>query len=434
MERAGGFGSLALLSQFARRLRRSTLAANTFWLYCIAFSNYLLPLATIPYLARVLGPAVLGVVVSSQSLAAWLTLAVEYGFSFTATREIACARNDKDKLAQIAGAIMVLQLLIAVAASLIAVGVAAVVPIFRGRSVCVLAAWFLGVFQGLNPFWYFQGIERLRTATLVNALSRAVGYGSMLLLVHTPAHASRVLLLQAGSAGFACLVNMFMVRRELELRQPLFSDLRRTASRGLAVFLSNSAASLYSVFGILLLATLVSPYTVGVYGGAERIHRAVLSLFTPICQALYPRVSLLASSDVSLAAHTARRAMALMLSLGIALALGVIFLAPVLVSYGLGPKYEAAKGILRILAFQYPITALSRVLGTQWLLPLRHDRAFLTVVVTAGLTNVLLILSLVPRFGASGMAASFVTTELLVLAGLAAVVSMKTPLWRLKHA
>ena len=47
----------------------------------------LVPLATIPYLARVLGPHAWGLVVFSQSLGAWLALVIEYGFDLSGTRD-----------------------------------------------------------------------------------------------------------------------------------------------------------------------------------------------------------------------------------------------------------------------------------------------------------------------------------------------------------
>ncbi|MGQ9494611.1 MAG: oligosaccharide flippase family protein [Anaerolineae bacterium] len=45
-----------------RTALRSSVAKNAVSLYVIQFANYILPLITVPYLVRVLGPAGFGVV------------------------------------------------------------------------------------------------------------------------------------------------------------------------------------------------------------------------------------------------------------------------------------------------------------------------------------------------------------------------------------
>jgi O-antigen/teichoic acid export membrane protein len=56
------------------------------------------------------------------------------------------------------------------------------------------------------------------------------------------------------------------------------------------------------------------------------------------------------------------------------------------------------------------------VLGLYWALPFGHERWLLASIIAAGVTNVVLALLLVPRWGASGMAVSAIAAEAVALA------------------
>jgi PST family polysaccharide transporter len=153
---------------------------------------------------------------------------------------------------------------------------------------------------------------------------------------------------------------------------------------------------------------------VAYYAGAERISRAFLSLLAPISQALFPRVSYLVQEARERAARLARISLVVM-GVGGAVIGGVVFvLAPSLVRILLGSQYGPAVQVLRILALLPPLVALSNVLGIQWMLPLRLDRAFNTIIVGSGIINLSLAMALAPRYAAHGMAWAVVCAETFV--------------------
>ena len=57
--------------------------------------GYVLPLVTVPYLLRVLGPERFGLIAFSQAVMASFVTLNDYGFNLSATRELAICREDR---------------------------------------------------------------------------------------------------------------------------------------------------------------------------------------------------------------------------------------------------------------------------------------------------------------------------------------------------
>jgi polysaccharide transporter, PST family len=141
---------------------RHPISQNAFAIYVVQFAVSVLPLVTLPWIARKLGPGELGLVVFSQSFAWILQLVVEFGFGSSATRAVARTRDDDAEVARVVAAVQGAKLALSLIAVLIAVIALFAVPIFRAHPGYLALALCTALTQGFNPGWYFVGIERLR--------------------------------------------------------------------------------------------------------------------------------------------------------------------------------------------------------------------------------------------------------------------------------
>jgi polysaccharide transporter, PST family len=397
-----------------RRIRESRLSQNIAALYGTQIASYIFPLLTVPYLARILGPFHWGMVAFAQALGLYLSIVVDFGFQLSATRQVAQMRDDREYLANVVAGVIGAKALLAIAC-LAALPLAQYFMIsFRGYELIIWAGCLAGIGQGCSMLWFYQGIERMKIPAALDVLGRACAAGGVFLFVHKQADAWKVLALQFACYGGVSLSLLIMVYKEVPFRIPTRETTGRALRDSAGMFLFRSASSLYTIANTIILGAVSTPVAVGLYSGVERPVRALLSLMTPISQSLYPRLNKLLISDRQRAIALVRISFGVMVLGGVLLCVMVLLAAPAIVRVVLGPRFEPAVPVMRILSLLLPIIAASNVLGIQWMLPLGMDREFNKIIICAGLINLTLGLWWASRWQYVGMAWAVVAIEAMV--------------------
>lgn len=405
---------MSWLKRHFSNLARHTLVQNAVSLYGVHIASYLVPLITIPYLARVLGASGWGLVAFAQAFGAFVTLVTEYGFALSATREVAKHREDREKLTNILAGVLGAKGLLSVALLVAAIVIRSWVPIFREHPALLWAGMFWALAQGFSMMWFFQGFERMGIMAALDISAKVLATIAIFILVRRPDDGWLVLVTQGCGFFLSFAVGLVVAYHELPFRMPTWSSVSETLRMGWTMFLYRSSASLYTVGNAFILGLFVSPQLVGYYAGAEKISRAFLGLFGPISQTLYPRLNYLVHHDRDSAARLARIGVIVMGGGGAALGAVVFAFSPLLVRLLLGQGFLPAIPVLRVLSLLVPLIAVSMSLGVQWMLPLGMDRIFNTIIVLAGLINLALSTALASSFAALGMAWAVVSAETFV--------------------
>ena len=391
------------------------LAKNAGALFVGQAVGLVVPLLTIPYLARVLGPSAWGPVLAAQALGNWLLLVLEFGFELSGTRAVARARAAPHTMSDVVHGVQSAKAgLVLFAMPIVVIALIAIPAV---RQYPVLLAWTVAfaVLRGFSPLWFFQGIERIRGAVLVDMLSRAAASLGVFVFVHGPGDGWRVLALQAVFGAVALVVLTAWLVRHVRLRMPTRAAAVETLRSGASIFACRAWSGLYIQGNALILSALAGPAVVAFFGGAERIIRAAINLLQPLTQVFLPRVSYLHAVDQPAAARMIRHALLGVGLLGVAMGLCGSLGAPFLVHTLLGAQYGAAVPVLRLMGALPVLVAVNSVLGLYWALPFGYERWLLGSIIAAGVTNVGLAVLLVPRWGASGMAASAIVAEVVAL-------------------
>jgi polysaccharide transporter, PST family len=394
-----------------RRLAGHPVATNALALYGIQFAGYVIPLLTLPYLARVLRAQEFGLLLFSQSFALWASITLEYGFNLCATREVAQNRGNRAALAATAAGVLGAKLILLFGFTVIASLAAFTVGNFRQHPNYFLWAIPQALAFGFSPFWYFQGTERMVGAVVVEFFARIAAAASIFLIVRTPEDGWKALAALAAAGCAVLLIQMVWMYGEIGFRRPRWEESIRALKLGWDMFLFRGAYNVYSAANAFILGLFVPAVQVGYYGGAERIARAMQGLTLPFTQALYPHMSRLASGGTPKATRLARFTLPLAGGGGLLLAVGLALLASRLVHLILGREYESSIRVLYIFALIIPLNAMNNALIMQWMLPHGMERMVRAAVAGAILINVISASVLAPLYAHLGMAWAILIAE-----------------------
>jgi polysaccharide transporter, PST family len=391
-------------------------ARNAFYLYVIQFMDYIVPMITVPYLVRVLGPERYGTLGFAQGFIALLSLFVDYGFILSATRRVSVQRNDLPALSRTAASVWAAKLLLALLGGVVTLVVAGTVPRFQGVALLLLLLYGRLLGNVLSPLWLFQGMERMSIITGLNSLNSVVVMVCIFVFIHRPSD----YVLLAGIQGVSALLTGLLAWRvavtlfRLRLPFPSPGDILHVLREGFALFVFTSCVSLYTTANSVILGLLTNDRAVGYYVAAEKLVGAVRGLMSPIAQAAYPRLSKLASESRERALYWGRYVLLVMGGTGAILCAGLLVSAPLITHIFLGPEFGPTVLVMRLLAPLTILVGLSNVFGIQIMLPLGWDKAFTTIIFCAGVLNLALAFTLAPRWEAAGMAGSVLLSELFV--------------------
>lgn len=394
----------------------SSLGRNILSLYALQFANYILPMITVPYLVRVLGPDKFGAVAFGLGLMNYFALIVNYGFNWSATRTISVLRDDRDAVSMMACSVWIAKLILCIGSLAVAVILIYTIPRLRDESTLFYLLFGVVLGNALFPTWLFQGLERMVSISVINFIMRVITTSAVFLIVRDRLD----YLVYAGLVAFqwfgAGVLGVFWALRSLRIRfvWPEWRDIKSVFLDGWMLFLSTTAVSLYTTGNSFILGMLTTNTAVGYYSAAEKLVKAVQGLLGPVSQAVYPKFSKVALESQAETMKLGRKILLLMGGLGMILSVGLFVGAPYIVHIMLGPGYESSIMVMRFLSPLPLLISLSNVLGRQIMLSLGFDRDFTVIIFGAGLINLLFATLLAPSWQDVGMAVAVLISEAFV--------------------
>jgi PST family polysaccharide transporter len=256
-------------------------------------TNLLLPLLTFPYLVRVLGIEKFGLISLALATVAYFEILADYGFDFSATRQISIHRDNKEKITSIYSSVLSIKVLISIGSLLILTSL-----IF---SVCKFSEFFLVYYftfgrvigKSLFPVWFFEGMERMRIIMYINIIAKLIFTVAIFLFVKyendfllVPIFNSLGFLV-VGVIAMIQIRYWFGVRFTLQSKETLLEHLKD----GWHIFLSRIYVNIYTTTNTFLLGLLTNNIVVGYYSVAAKIIEAISSVFDPALTAIYPYMS-----------------------------------------------------------------------------------------------------------------------------------------------
>lgn len=364
---------------------------NAIALYAVQFVLTLVPLVTLPWMAKVLGPGELGLVLFTQSFSFLVGILIEYGFGLSGSRRIARERDDVEAMATTVAGVQSAKLALIGIATLAAVVAVVAVPEFRDDPRLIAFGWTMAVLAGLNPFWFFTGVERLRLTALIDVCSRVAMAVAIVLLVRQEGQGFRVLWIWTVGSALSLAVLTVIMYRQVPLRRPETIGGRQALAEGWPLFLTTASVSLYTSGTVFMLGLVTSSARLAVFAAAERVARVAVRAIAPVSSAAYPRVThLLSVGRTDRAQQLSFLVLVAVTCLGVLSAAALYVSAPTIVDLLFDERFADTAELVRVLGLILPSVAIASTLSALWLLARGLDRLPTRLALGAGLANVLL--------------------------------------------
>lgn len=411
-----------------------SLRGNILALSIVQAGNYLVPILALPYLARVLGSNAYGEVVFVQTVMMFGMLLVDFGFSWSATRDISASREDRTKVSTLFAGIWGLQWLLMTAMTLIVILSVWFMPSLHPHA--VLYATGLGIVLGqvLFPLWLFQGLEALKVAAVIQVAGKVLALPCLLIWVDGPQDQVAAIAFFSASSVLSGIGAIWWIHHSkwVEWFWPSRADLAQAFRQGAWIFGSRVSVSLYTTAVPLAVGLWAGPAQLAAFNLADKVRVLIQALLAPVAQALFPRMSYLIEKD-RFAAFDLLAKSAWLVSL-VSLLSGVLvwlFADEIMLILG-GTDFVHTGDILRWLAFVPLMVAGSNTLGVQVMLPSGMNRSFTTILTTTSLVSLVGLYPAVMGAGARGAAQLVLLAECMVTLAMALYLRRKTHNWRVK--
>ncbi len=393
------------------------LITNFFSLSILNGLNVLLPLVTLPYILSVVGKANYGAYSYVYVIVQYVILFSTYGFNFSATKQISQCRDDDESVLRIYNAVTASKVLIA--ASLSVVLLLCGKYVFKSEEGILMFIYGLGMIIGdvLTPIWLFQGMERMKYMTIVNASSKVLFTILIFIVVREDNDYQLLILLNSCGYLLAGLLSVILVYRQFHLRLhwTTWSDILMQLKEGSAVFGSTFGMNLYRNANVIILKQFVTDDVVGLYSAAEKVVKGFQSIISPAAQALFPHLSLrFKGQPVSEQMGMLRKVSIPFTSVVLVVTLGVYIFAPLISDILCGREFAACVPLIRIMTLVILFGEINYLVGIVGLINMDGQRYFFRSVMVTGMFSVVFMLLMTPLHGAAAAAWAMSLSEVLL--------------------
>ncbi|NPE59560.1 oligosaccharide flippase family protein [Dickeya dadantii] len=352
---------------------KKTIKREVIYLYIIQISNMLLPLATFPYLARVLGAEFFGKLSYAQSISFIALFIVDFGFNFSAARKVSAHAGDIAAISALYSNVQCAKTLL----FLVVMATGMVVDLLTAQSKVDGILFFIGLASSLSSLlsaaWLFQGLGKNSHLAILNLACRMLALGLIFLLVSSPADIYLAAVIQLFPPILVGLVIQCQLKRRESVIWRLSGVDRHTVADEIRESFHNFSASLFTL-GFTYLNPVVIKFmfgdtSLGLYAVADRLVSVLRQLYNPIVQGNFSHICSL-YNRLAYPAIRARlmKVMMMFFLLAASAFLGNLLVGAPIIHWAFGKEYDIGH-LLTIMIFTQFVISLSIILVNLIIIP-----------------------------------------------------------------
>ncbi|KRM84211.1 polysaccharide biosynthesis protein [Limosilactobacillus coleohominis DSM 14060] len=375
----------------------------------------IIPLITVPYISRVLGPDLVGINEYTNSWMTFFLLLGQLGISLYGNREIAYHRDSTEERSRIFWGIECLQTLTIIFALTLYVTAALLFSSTFKKYFLLQSLWIIAA--GVDVSWYFMGVENFQRIVTRNLIVKLGSVAFIFALVKSHQDLGIYIAILGLSSLVGNLTLWPYLRKEIKWVSFKSWHPFRHFYPALLLFVPTITTQVYVVVNRLMLGKMSTQNQLGQFGNTDKIIKVILAVVTASGQVMLPHIAnKFSNGDVKGVRDSLYHSFDFITALAVPMMFGVMAIAEPLAPWFLGHEFAPAGRLMMIEAPIILFIAWSNVTGTQYLMPVNRTREYTMSVATGAIVNILANFLLIALFAAKGAALATDISELAVTA------------------
>lgn len=385
--------------------------ANSF----LYFFKYLVPLATFPYLTRILSKEKLGNVFFIDSIVQYLLIFTAAGVPLYAIREISKLGKQMEQKTRFAADLIIIQFTLSIGAVAVLLLSPYIFPSLWQNIWLIRIGCISIICSSFMVEWYFQAIENYRYITYRTVLIKTIAAICILFIVKK----------QDDDIKYYLLVNLFILLNAIVNFYFFCRNSSKISLKGTRIiphlkplfifFLLNLSVSIYTILDTVILGFLTNSVSVSLYNVPLKIVKIASGFILSIGFVLIPTMSRYHKLKQTEKIETmVSQMLNITLLFAIPFCLFFLVLSKEIISITAGTSYSEAHNILMVLAPLPLIISICNALGTQFLLPSGEEKKILHATGIGLIISILSNIILIKTYNYLGSAIACLLTETFV--------------------
>lgn len=386
------------------------------YLYNMLYQIFVLivPLVTMPYISRVIGPTGIGVNTFTYAITQYFILFGTLGVNLYGSREIAYRRGDKHKLSK---AFWEIETLLITSITIATVAFLVYVWFSKEYQMYYLAQGVALVAVAFDISWFFMGLENFKVTVTRNILVKAISLVLIFTLVKSKDDLFIYILITSLSVLIGNITLWPYLRKQVTMIK--FSELSPIThlKPSLVLFIPQVAINVYALLNKPMLKIFDSIQGTGFFDSSDKIIKLLVALLTSLATVVMPRVAnSFINGDNEQIERLLRKSFDYISFLSIPFMFGLAAVSKSFSIWFFGQDFAPVGQVLLIQSMVIPIIAWASITGNQYLLPTNHNKEYTISVIAGAVVNLILNIPLIIKFGVFGAAVSTIIAELVVTA------------------
>ena len=328
--------------------QNSSLMINMIMSAISTSANFIFPLITYAYVARILRAEGTGKVAFAQSVLTYFTYIASLGISSYGIRECSKIRDDKNKLSKLVQELFIINFISTVVAYLLLFITILVVPKFSEYRTLLLLMSTGIILQTVGVEWLYNALEKYTYITIRSLIFKTISVFLTFILIKSKSD----YLIYGGitifAQGASNILNFINARKFIYIKKYNDYHLIKHIIPISLFFSSAIIITVYSQFDTLMLGFLSGDVEVGLYNAAVKIKTMIISISSGLTVVLIPRMTYYCVVDKNKFYNLLKKSLEISLVFIMPLILFVLINTSDVVLFLCGEEYLPAISTIRI--------------------------------------------------------------------------------------